>query len=167
MKLKSFLIIVLIFSLLTCFISCSSTKENGDSTSNTTDAPFAPDLSALRSAMIEKFGATDAVEFDSDVLLDLYGIAASDVAESACYMTMDGVFPQEIIMIKATNEESLAKIAEALEKRIADVKIQSQSYAPENYALAQKCKVEKRGLYVTMFLSPNFDEMTTMFNSAK
>ena len=168
MNLKKFFIILTMLALLVSLISCSSSDSNKtDGATTTTGTPFTPNLASLREAMITKYGVEDAITFESDVLLDLYGIVAEDVAESACYMTMDGVFPQEIIMIKAANEEAAARIVTALEKRISEVKIQSESYDPENYALAQKCKVAKRDIYVTMFLSPNFDEMTQMFNSAK
>lgn len=168
MKIKNILLIILTLAVLLSFASCSAPSDSGDTDAPDTDsAPFAPDLSALRDKMIADFSSEDAIPFESDVLLDLYGIVEDDVAESACYMTMDGVFPQEIIMIKAANEQALARICEALENRIADVKLQSESYDPENYALAQKCKVATRGLYATMFLSPHFDEMTESFNSAK
>ncbi len=168
MKIKNILLIILTLALLLSFVSCSAPSDNGNTDApDTDDTPFAPNLSALRDKMIADFSSEDAIPFESDVLLDLYGIATDDVAESACYMTMDGVFPQEIIMIKATDEEALARISDALETRIADVKLQSESYDPENYALAQKCKVTTRGLYATMFLSPHFDEMTEAFNSAK
>lgn len=172
MKIKSFLLIILSIALLMSFAACSNTAPsnqdgNGDGGNDEDAADFAPDLAAMRDQMISKFGGEDPISFESDVLLDLYGIAASDIAESACYMTMDGVFPQEIIMIKAQNEDALARISASLENRINEVKIQSESYDPQNYALAQKCKVASKGLYVTMFLSPHFEEMTETFNSAK
>lgn len=170
MKIKNLLPFILVFAILACFASCQAPESDGGTPSTgdyASETPFTADLPALRTNMISTFGAEDPIEFESDVLLDLYGIASEDVEESACYMTMDGVFPQEIVMIKATNADALARISAALEKRIAEVKIQSESYDPENYALAQKCKVETKGLYVTMFLSPHFEEMTSMFNGTK
>ena len=167
MKIKNILLIILTLALIAVLASCSSPSDKTDGTNDDEDTPFAPDILALRNKMISDFGDHDAITFESDVLLDLYGIAGEDVAESACYMTMDGVFPQEIIMIKAINEDALSRISASLENRISEVKTQSENYDPENYALAQKCKVATRGLYVTMFLSPNFDEMTEMFNLAK
>lgn len=46
---------------------------------------------------------------DSD-LLDLYGIQALDIAEQASLVSMNGIFPDEIIMVKATDEEALTRI---------------------------------------------------------
>ena len=168
MKIKNILLILLALSLLMGFAACSSASDTTNNDKNEDDnTPFAPDIVALRDKMISDFDAQDAVVFESDILLDLYGIALDDVEESACYMTMDGVFPQEIVMIKAKNEDALERIEDCLENRIAEVKIQSENYDPENYALAQKCKVASKGLYVTMFLSPYFDEMTEIFNTGK
>lgn len=159
----AFFAVFMILSLAAC-----GDGTQGDGTEETTEAVrFAPDLAALRTKMMADFEGVDPVPFEGDMLLDLYGIKAEDVAESACYMTMDGVFPQEIVMIKASSEEAAARVAAALEKRIEEVKIQSANYDPDNYALAQKCKVATRGVYVTMFLSPHFDAMTELFNSAK
>ena len=123
------------------------------------------DIVDLKNKMLEKFNVTDSVEFSADLLLNMYGITASDVEEVSGYMTLDGVFPQEVIMIKATSESGKQAVISALNKRIDEVKVQSQNYDAENYALAQKCKVESDGLYVTMFLSPNVEEMTNMFYS--
>ena len=168
MKIKNIILILLTLALLVNLAACSVDEEKAnDGKTDEADVPFTPDIIALRDKMISDFDAQDAIVFESDVLLDLYGISDEDVAESACYMTMDGVFPQEVIMIKAQNEDAASRIAACLERRIDEVKIQSENYDPENYALAQKCKVVTRGLYVTMFLSPYFDEMTQIFNSGK
>ena len=169
MKIKNILPFILIFALLICFASCTADSDEAETPADDggDTLPFAPDLASLRENMISTFGGEEPIKFESDILLDLYGIAADDVAESACYMTMDGVFPQEIIMIKATDADALARISKSLENRISEVKVQSEGYDPENYALAQRCNVVSKGLYVTMFLSPHFEQMTEMFNSAK
>ncbi len=166
MKIKHILFTLFIFTLILSLFSCTPSNDAQD-TDNTGNTPFTPDIVAIRDAMINKFGAEDAIPFESDLLLDLYGISDQDVEKSGCYMTLDGVFPQEIIMIKATDKDAAGRIITALEKRLSEVKIQSESYDPENYALAQKCNVQSRDLYVTLFLSPHFNTMTEMFYNAK
>ena len=167
MKIKSILLIALSALLLFSLVACTGDGADTTAPDGSTDTPFTPDLSALRDKMIADFEATDAINIETDMLLNLYGIAAADVAECAAYMTMDGVFPQEVIMIKATDADAAARVEAALNNRIAEVKTQSQNYDPENYALAQKCKVAVRDTYVTMFLSPHFDDMTALFNGTK
>ena len=92
-------------------------------------------------------------------------MADGDIKQAVCYMTVDGVFPAEVIMIEAKDSESASLIVAALDKRIAEVMKQSENYDPENLALAKKCKTAVHGLYITMFLSPDFEEMTNLFNS--
>ena len=167
----------ILFALLAvtvCFaaVACDSTPATQpvgtdtqfeNSTETETKEPVQRDIVALKDQMLQKFNVTDSVEFNSDLLLNMYGIKAEDVEAVSGYMTLDGVFPQEVIMIKATGEQGKEAVISALNKRIAEVKVQSENYDAKNYALAQKCKVESDGLYVTMFLSPNVEEMTNMF----
>ena len=149
--------------LISC-VSCNTTGNGGDTSADTTaGVTFEVDLSTMRQNMIDKFEATDSISVETESLLDLYGIKGEDVEESACYMTMDGVFPQEIIMIKATSKEAAGRVAASLENRLSEIKAQSQNYDPENYALAQKCKVENNGEYVTLFVSAHNEEMSKMF----
>ena len=54
-------------------------------------------------------GASQMTETD---LLDFYGIQASDIAEQASLISMSGIFPDEVIMIKAQDEEALGRIRE-------------------------------------------------------
>ncbi len=154
-----FVAVMLIFC-----VSCNTTENGGDTSADTTaGVTFEVDLSTMRQNMIDKFEATDSISVETESLLDLYGIKGEDVEESACYMTMDGVFPQEIIMIKATSKEAADRVAASLENRLSEIKAQSQNYDPENYALAQKCKVENNGEYVTLFVSAHNEEMSKMF----
>lgn len=79
---------------------------------------------------------------------------------------MDGVFPDEIVMIKATDADAAKRIEEKLNKRLEEVKVQSESYDAENYALAQECKVIKEGNYVALFLSAKHADMEKIFQDA-
>ncbi|MBP9989148.1 MAG: DUF4358 domain-containing protein, partial [Ruminococcus sp.] len=47
-----------------------------------------------------------------------------------------------------------------------DVKVQSENYSQENYALAQECKVLTQGDYVALFVSAKHADMEKMFNEA-
>ena len=155
------------------FVGCTEETSNipTPTPSGTETATLAPqttvsavrNIGAIKNEMITKFNVADSVDFSTDLLLNMYGIKAEDIAEVAGYMTLTGVFPEEVIMIKASDEEAKAAVISALENRIAEVRVQSQNYDAENYALAQKCSVKNDGLYVTMFLSPNVEEMTSMF----
>ena len=69
-------------------------------------------------------------------------------------------------MIQAKDTDAAKRIADLLNNRLTEVKKQSESYDPDNYALAQKCSVQTKGVYVTLFLSPKYAQMTALFNEA-
>lgn len=163
------LLCVLLAVTAACVLSACSDSENNNNTntvknSNISSVSEETDLAALKSKMISELSVKDSIDLDSESLLSLYGIAAEDIEESACYTTMDGVFPEEVVMIKAKDSEAVKRITEKLNTRVEDVKVQSQNYDAENYALAQKCSVISRGNYVAMFLSPHYDELVKLFN---
>ncbi len=151
-KIISLLIaVILVMSLAAC--------GSGDSNVKTVD------LSQIKTDMLTQLAIADAGDISADDLLDLYGIAAEDVKTCACYVTMGGVFPEEVVMVEATSSDALKRIEEKMNTRIESVKVQAQNYDAENYAIAQKSQVQKQGNYIAMFLSPNYDALVRIFNS--
>lgn len=170
LKLRSGVALLLTLLCLGSFVSCGGDSDDPSAATTTEKSkdenpqtPRSIDVAALKDEIIADLQVTDSVDIAADLLLDLYGIAAEDVAEASGYMTMDGVFPDEVIMVKAVDDAAAGRIADALNRRLEEVKIQSENYDPENYALAQKCKVQSEGVYVVMFLSPHYDRMTELF----
>ncbi len=124
------------------------------------------DLTAVKEKITEGVELQEPMPLEVDALSDLYGIDSEDVTECEALVTMDGTFPDEIIMVKAANEEAKAKIVESFNSRLSEVKIQSQNYDETNYKLAQECKVLTEGSYVALFISANHAKMETIFESA-
>ena len=150
-------IAALILALITVFTlaACSGSSEAKDI-----------DIAAVKDKIVTDLAIDGAMDVDSSRLLDLYGIEAADIEQSACFITMDGVFPDEIIMIKATSADAAKRVADKLNNRIEEVKVQSESYDPENAALAKECKVIENGNYVAMFLSAKHADMEKIFEDA-
>ncbi|MBR5232994.1 MAG: DUF4358 domain-containing protein [Clostridia bacterium] len=152
--------------LIAVIIACSFAACSGDKApSNNNTSSIQVDLSAVKNVMIQQLSPTDPIDIQADALLNLYGIAAEDIESAACYTTMDGAFPEEVVMVKAKDGEALKRIEEKMNNRIAEVKVQSQSYDAENYAIAQKSEVQKNGNYIAMFLSPDYDSLVDIFKS--
>ena len=124
------------------------------------------DIAKVKSDIVSQLSIADPMDVKADRLMDLYGIEAKDVKTAACFVTMDGVFPDEIIMVEAVDASAASRVAEKLESRLAEIKNQSASYDAENYALAQKCKVTKVSNYVTLFVSAKHEDMQKIFDSA-
>lgn len=135
-------------------------------TTTTTEAPKKVDLASLSSRMISQVGVEGAMPLAKERLTDLYGIAQSDIASAGCFITMNGSFPEEAIMIEAKDSGAKSRIVSALNTRLSDVLVQAENYDAANYALAKQCKVISNGNYVALFVSPKHAAMESMFNSA-
>lgn len=142
------------------------TGSAADETAVSENAAEGVDLKALKDNMISSLGIENAADVAADRLTALYGIEAADVTDSACFITMQGVFPEEIVMVKAADDAAAARIAEKLLVRLQDVLNQSKNYDEENYALAQTCKVMSKNGYVALFISAQHEAMEKMFDEA-
>ena len=123
------------------------------------------DLTAVKNAIVSGAGVSDPLDVPTARLESLYGIDTSLVKQAASFVTIEGAFPDEIVMIEAVSEEAAEMIQVLLGIRLSEVKEQSKSYDPENYALAQQCTVGKKGAYVSMFLAPQHAKMKAIFDS--
>ena len=132
----------------------------------TTKVPEKVDLSALSKKIISSAGVEGAMPLPKERLTDLYGIAQSDVASAGCFITMNGSFPEEAVMVEAKDGAAKGRIVSALNTRLADVLVQAENYDAENYALAKQCKVITKGNYVALFVSPKHAAMESAFLAA-
>ena len=153
---KKIICVLLALTALISLTACSGGTKSGKDV----------DLGALKDKMISELSIENANSIDADALMGLYGISADDIEQSACFTTMSGAFPDEVVMIKTKDADAFDIVYEKLSARVDEVKVQSQNYDAENYALAQKCEIVSSGNYVAMFLSPDYDEMVKLFNEA-
>ena len=158
---KKITAILMVAIMILSFASCGGAGDSADKT----EAPKTIDLGAIKSEMITQFNIELPIELDNDKLLNQYGIAAQTVKASGSFIVLTGIFPAEIVMIEAVDEAAAKEIAGKLQTRLDDLKIQSQSYDAESYAIAQGCSVLTNGNYVAMFFSEHGAEMETLYNS--
>jgi len=142
------LAVILLLSITAC--SSGSAKE--------------VNLEEVRTKIVGDLSIENPTMLSTADLLDLYGIQEADVKQSACFVTMSGVFPDEALMVEAVDSAAAQRIQEKMENRLKEVKNQSQNYDAENYALAQKCAVETNGTYVSLFLSAKYEEMKSVYH---
>lgn len=129
--------------------------------------PVSVDIAQVKADIIGNLEIEGAMDLPTERLLDLYGISSEWVKTSACFITMGGTFPDEIVMLEAADTASAREITQKLETRLADVKNQAQNYDAESYALLEKCKVTTSGVYVTLFISAKSEQMQKIFDDAK
>ncbi len=145
--------ILLLAALLFLLSACSAAK--------TPDAPLADILQEIVSGT----GITGEIPVDETNLTALYGIGGEDVAECACCITMNGIFPDEILLIRASSDEAAQRIVKSLEARLDEVKNQSKNYDPGSYEIAQKCRVERTGDYISFFVSAKHVQMRAIYQA--
>ncbi len=162
-KILSFLLITLIvISLCACDTNNTDTEKQPVEEKVQIDTSEKSVLETVRDEIISSLEIEDAMFMETEKLNSLYGIDADKVKDSACFVTMSGTFPHEIIMVEADTKDDVDQISMALEKKLGEVLVQSKSYDAENYRLAQQCKVYTKDNYAVLFLSPEYAKMQTI-----
>ena len=130
-------------------------------------AADASGLAALADQMIAEAGITDAIPVSAQALASVYGLDPAQIADAAGYnASANGAFPQEIILVKAVDEDAAGSVAMAFINRLSDIASQAESYDPDSYALAQKCSVITQGSYVGLFFSDKYEQLAELFQNA-
>ena len=149
----------------------TKTGENQESTENaeiqnekTNETSDSVVLADVLSEIKTKVSADGALDFDASSMNSLYGIDVNDISQSAGFVVMAGTFPHEVVMVEAKDEDAADRIEEKLNVKYESFVVQSKGYDAENYALACKCKVERKGNHISMFLSPDFETMTAIYS---
>ena len=142
----------------------NAAQTNGDAASDTTGSV---DLAALRDQIIADCGYTDTLPVETAGLEATYGITADQVKSSASFnATVGTAFPDEIVMVEATDAAAAQDVASKLTNRLSAIADQAASYDPDSEALAKKCEVVTSGNYVGMFFSSHYDELVSAFQNA-
>ena len=159
MKIKTITKSALIFVLaLIAALSVCSCGGGGSKTPAVADiAKAITDKYPLSAAMAEVTG--------EDKIKNVYGFDASDYSEIAAYVNNSGVEQDEIVIVKASSPDKVASIKEKLENKMTAKLNQTKNYLPEQYAMIEKCEVAEKGDYVRMIISPNADDMVSIFNA--
>lgn len=120
-------------------------------------------LDVVCASMVEAAEVTDPWYLGTESFSNLYGIDPSWVAQSAGFVTMSGVFPDEVAIFEAVNAEAAAQIADCLQTRLDEVMVQAETYDPDSYAKAKECGVVTNGNFVRMLLSPKQAELASAY----
>lgn len=152
---KKIICIIFAVIMVMSFSACGGAK-----------VPTALDLASIGEKIVSECDIQNPMPMEKDAVADLYSIAAEDISESVCYAVPNGAFPDEIVIVKASNDDAKSRINDAFQSRIDDVKQQAQNYSPENFKLAQECKVISNGDYYALFISAKHADMEKIFADA-
>ncbi len=140
----------------------TTSEEKEASANDASDSEV--NLADVNKEIMDTLGVKDGLQLNENSANALYGIDAADMKQCVGFSVMSGTFPHEVVMIEAANDDAAKRIEEAFNSKIEAFTQQSKNYDAENYALAQKCEVQKSGNFYAMFLSPDFEEIKAVYD---
>ncbi len=144
-----FLAMVLLCSLAACG---GSTKQ--------------ADLSNVMADMKSKITNTEMMDLSAEDLMPNYGIDSKDTKQFAAHVDSTGIKGDEIIIIEGKDADAAKRIKENLDARYRQKETEMKDYLPEEYAVLKKCSVNQNGNYISMIVSPQYEELSKIYNQA-
>ncbi len=124
------------------------------------------DLSVVMNDINSSFDASSLTVIETKGELEQYYLIKSEDVESfEAEFSTDSTDMIEIVLVKAVDEEALENISKSLNNLYISRMSLAQSYDPKTVSMLEKCSVEKNGLYVSLIISDNVDELREIYNS--
>lgn len=149
--------LLLMLAVLTAFSVCSCGGDSGKT----------PAVADIAKAITDKYPLSDAMSeiTGEDKIKSVYGLDSGDYTEFVAYVNNSGVDQDEIVIVKASSQDAVAGIKEKLENKMTAKLNSTKSYLPDQYEMISKCEVAEKGDYVRMIISPNAEDMVSIFNA--
>lgn len=142
---------VAILMCMCLFTACGGGKALNDT----------PLTEALESINAQLFNGGEGMRaVDSLDKLELYySIDPADVAEFAAEVAKNSATEiDEVVLVKAVDEEAAKRVTEKLELRLQSQKDLCASYSAELLAVADKCSVRTQGVLVSLIITEQYEE---------
>lgn len=150
---KKLLSLLLITVLLSSLAACAGATKQAD-------------LSKIMVDMKTKITNTEMMELSAADLLPNYGIDSKDAKQFAAYVDSTGIKGDEILFFEGKDADAAKRIKEKLDVRYNQKENEMKDYLPEEYAVLKKCTVIQNGNYISMIVSPQYEELTEIYNTA-
>ncbi|HEX2985354.1 MAG TPA: DUF4358 domain-containing protein [Caproiciproducens sp.] len=124
------------------------------------------DLGRVMSDMKSKLTNKEMMDLSSDDLMPNYGISTPDVKQFAAHVDSTGVKGDEIVLVEGKDSDAAKRIKEKLDARYKQKEIEMKDYLPAEYAVLKKCTVKQNGNYVSLIVSPQYEELNKIYDSA-
>lgn len=139
-------------ALLCLLIACGGTKQ--------------ADFTKVSAEMKTKITNTEMMDLSNEDLMPTYGIDSADVKQFSAYVDSTGIKGDEIVFFEGKDAAAAKRIKEKLDARYKQKEVEMKDYLPEEYAMLKKCNVNQNGNYVSMIVSPQYEELTKIYNAA-
>jgi len=150
---KKIFAFVLTLVILCSFSACGSKTKQAD-------------LSKVMTDMKAKITNAEMMDLSKADLMPIYGIEIDDVKQFAAHVDSTGIKGDEIVIVEGKDADAVKRIKEKLDARYKQKEIEMKDYQPTEYAVLKKCSVNLDGNYVSMIVSPQYEELEKIYNSA-
>ncbi len=99
-------------------------------------------------------------------MLDHCGIDAASTPQAIVLVSRDGMLCDEIWLTESADEEAAGKIQAAAETRTAQLCRELKDYLPEQYAVAEKARIVRKGTVTALFIGPEAETMEKILRDA-
>ncbi len=147
--------------ILLCAIMLFSFTACGGST-----ATKQADLPKVMDDMKAKLTNTEMMDLSKEDLMPNYGIDEGDVKQFAAHVDSTGIKGDEIIIAEGKDADAAKRIKEKLDARYKQKEVEMKDYLPEEYAMLKKCTVKQDGNYVSMIVSPQYEDLNKIYDAA-
>lgn len=143
--------------------ACSAGPAQPETEPAGTEAVHA-DLTQLYTQMSEKL--PQMIEMDQDMMLDYCGIDAQKCVQTVVAMNYNGLETDEIWLLEAVDGAAADTLEEMAQLRLKMKAEETETYAPDQYAVVQKAQLLRKGNYVALIVTPEAAALSEMFNTA-
>lgn len=128
-------------------------------------APVSADLNALYEKLISEEGMSEMISVPGEKGLVFFGIEPSDCVQEITAICADSLLADEIWLIEAKDEVIAQRIEELAKSRLVQKGEELKSYLPEQYRIVEAAKLERRGTYIILLVSPKAERLMELADS--
>lgn len=119
-------------------------------------------LAALQD-MLNQVEFDDTLILREEDMLDFFGIKAENMETFAAVTCSNGISAQEIVLVKAVDEDSAEVVMEKLTNRLDARSAEAENYLPDQFAIIKECKVQRHGVYVALIIHPEHEKLENLY----
>ena len=123
------------------------------------------DVHAAMETLLAEAPIQEAMELTEADMLSFYGIEADQMADFAAVTCAMGIAADEIVIVKAADEDSAQAVEELLLQRLENRKSEFQNYLPDQYEVLTRGTVERDGVYVRLIVSPQSEALAERYSA--
>lgn len=138
---------ILCFVVLFCLMVTGCSKQTFD----------LPEPDVLYSAVADAAELSEMIELTPEELQNLVGIDPQDYVSCAAYQAGWGMSPDEIIIVRASDELKADDIEERLKERVEHKRKSYEVYLTENLPIVDSAVVLRDGVTVSLLITENIE----------